>query len=321
MSPISRPRQNLTSSLFGDAPEAPPPNDSALRGAPDLPKGLDPDDYEMDPDGHVRALVREWVHDKHARLERYVEISAAARRKWVKNGPGGTGYIDLFSGPGRCRIKGSDNVLPGSTLVAWRAALEKKSQFTEIFIGDLHPSIRAAAEFRSRPEIQHLQCLEGSAESTAAEVIKKANRHSLHLALLDPFNLGALPFSVIQTLAQLRHIDLLIHISLLDLNRNLLKYIKDPVSPLDAFAPRWREVVDQNRPVEYVRAKIFEHWRGLLGTLDMRTSEAAELVSGPNGQPLYWLAFTSRHARALEFWEKIRTIKPNPQAGILEPHS
>ena len=65
--------------------------------------------------------------------------------------------------------------------------------------------------------------------------------------------------------------------------------------PLDAFAPHWREHVDVGRPDYYVRARIFEHWRGLLKSVGMDTAEAAELISGSNNQPLYWLAFAARH--------------------------
>jgi len=53
----------------------------------------------------------------------------------------------------------------------------------------------------------------------------------------------------------------------------------------------------------------------LLKGLGMDTAEAADLVSGPNNQPLYWLAFVARHRRALEFWQKIRNI--NPTTGSL----
>ena len=55
----------------------------------------------------------------------------------------------------------------------------------------------------------------------------------------------------------------------------------------------------------------------MLKSAGMDTAEAAELVSGPNNQPLYWLAFAARHPRALEFWEKIRELEPDPQQGLL----
>ena len=49
----------------------------------------------------------------------------------------------------------------------------------------------------------------------------------------------------------------------------------------------------------------------------MATTETAELVIGSRNQRLYLLAFAARHARALEFWEKIRGEAGNQQPLLL----
>jgi len=110
--------------------------------------------------------------------------------------------------------------------------------------------------------------------------------------------------------------DILIHVSVQDLNRNLLRYVSKPTSPLDSFAPNWRDHVDVNRSIDHMRGRLFEHWRSLLQTIGMSTAEAAELVVGSNNQPLYWLAFAARHKLALSFWEKIRHLEPKGQSDI-----
>ena len=144
------------------------------------------------------------------------------------------------------------------------------------------------------------------------------NPHALHFAFLDPYSLGALPFDVIRKLARLERMDILVHVSVQDLNRNLRKYAKKSESQLDAFAPGWRELVgDLGRPDHYVRARIFEHWRNLLKSVGIQTTEVAESVVAENNQPLYWLAFAARHARALDFWEKVRELEPDAQADLL----
>jgi hypothetical protein len=48
-----------------------------------------------------------------------------------------------------------------------------------------------------------------------------------------------------------------------------------------------------------------------------RKALVAELVTGSRKQPLYWLAFAARHSKALEFWEKIRYLEPNPQQELM----
>jgi three-Cys-motif partner protein len=138
-----------------------------------------------------------------------------------------------------------------------------------------------------------------------------------HFAFLDPFNLGALSFDIIRKLATLPHVDILIHVSAQDLNRNLRKYIAKHGSSLDAFAPGWRDNVDTGRADGYVRFKIFNYWRELLRSVGLPVAEAAELVSGEGNQPLYWLAFAARNKLAHAFWDKIRTGRDDRQQSLL----
>lgn len=315
---VSRPKKQATSALFPeDKTSAGRAKKDSSPPATGLPDGLDPEDFEMDQDGHPRQLVGSWVRDKHARLERYVHISSHARAKWIKPNKPGPTYIDLFAGPGRCRIRESADILPGSALVAWNKAQQSKSAFTRVLVGDVHPAICAAVDARLKAVGAPVSTLRGPAVRSVDLVLSQVDPRALHLALLDPFDLVSLPFDVVRKLASLQHIDILIHFSTQDLIRNLRLYIERQPSALDVFAPGWREHVDVERPDHYVRAKIFHYWRDLLRTIGMNTTEAAVLVSGPTGQPLYWLAFAARHPLALRFWEQIRDLKPDPQRGIL----
>jgi three-Cys-motif partner protein len=284
-----------------------------------LPKGLDPEDYEIDEsDGLPRQIVGEWVLHKHALLRRYVDISGVGvRKKWLANGKAGATFTDLLAGPGRVRTRETHQVLDGSAVVAWRQSVESKAPFTEMFVADARPALCDAAAKRLRAIGAPVHAETGPASATVDRVLPLLDPLALHFAFLDPFNLAALPFDVIRKLATLKRMDILIHVSAQDINRNLRRYVKNQSSPLDVFAPGWRDHVDTGRPDFYVRARIVEHWRGLLKAAGMDTAEAAELVSGPNNQPLYWLAFAARHPRALEFWEKIRALEPDPQQGLL----
>jgi len=184
-------------------------------------------------------------------------------------------------------------VLDGSALVAWRQSVERKAPFTQMFVADAHPALCDAATKRLRAAGAPVHAETGLASATVDRVVPLLDPFALHFAFLDPFNLAALPFEVIRKVATLKRMDILIHVSAQDINRNLRRYIKNPSSPLDFFAPGWRDHADTGRPDFYVRARIVEHWRGLLKSAGMDTAEAAELVSGPNNQPLYWLAFAS----------------------------
>jgi three-Cys-motif partner protein len=63
------------------------------------------------------AEVGEWsVELKHRLLREYVDATWGARAKYPQRG-----YVDLFSGPGRVRVKASGKIMDGSPLVAWRS--------------------------------------------------------------------------------------------------------------------------------------------------------------------------------------------------------
>jgi hypothetical protein len=188
----------------------------------------------------------------------------------------------LFCGPGRARIKDTREVLHGSSLVAWLESDRTTTGFTQVHVAYADDRLVAAASTRLRRAGAPVTLRQDQLKKTVDLVIPK-----------------------------------LIHVSVQDLNRNLLRYVSKPKSPLDTFAPNWRQHVDTERSISHIRGKLFEHWRSLLQTIGMSTAEAAELVVGSNKQPLYWLAFAARHKLALQFWEKIRHLEPKRQNDIL----
>ena len=262
---------------------------------------------ERDEDGYVREIVGPWVLDKHNRLTRYIGISRSVRTKFTGIGKAGATFIDLYSGPGRLRIRNTTQTMHGSPLVAWQGAVDGGVPFTQVHVADADPQLSAAVDARLRKAGAPVFVETGPARETVDRVISKLDPYALHFAFLDPYNLEALPFDIIRKLAKLKRMDILIHISTQDLQRNLQRYIDRHNSALDVFAPGWRAHVDVSRPHELIRPKILEYWRSLLKAEGMDTTETAELVSGSKNQRLYWLAFAARHPRALEFWEKIRS--------------
>ena len=274
-------------------------------------------EYEHDEDGHPREVVGPWVKDKHTRLAKYVGISRSVRKKFIGPNNAGATFIDLFAGPGRIRIRDEEKGRHGSPLVAWHEAISGDSPFTQMHVADENDQISESLEARLTrvnapvfPEI-------GTATQTVDAVVSKLNPYALHFAFLDPYNLGSLHFDIIRKLAKFQRMDILIHVSLQDLQRNLNLYIDQKESPLDAFAPGWRDHVDIERRPEVVRPKLLEYWRSLLKAESMETTEVAELVVGSKNQRLYLLAFAARHGSALEFWEKVRHIDGDREPLLL----
>jgi three-Cys-motif partner protein len=261
----------------------------------------------LDDDGLVLDEVGPWAKEKHERLRKYVDITRATRQKWT-NGPGGATYIDLFCGAGRAIIRGTLEKIDGSPLVAFKSARDGGVPFSEIHIADSSEERCGAVEQR----LAKIGCVAkteiGNSDQTVKEIARKLNPHGLHFAFLDPYNLETLPFSIIETLAKFRHMDVLIHISVQDLQRNLDTYSISRDGPLDRFAPGWRNTVSLRQSKSATRAAYVAYWAAGLQKLGFAPARY-ELVSGPTkNQRLYWLVMVSHHMLAQTFWDKIRNI-------------
>jgi three-Cys-motif partner protein len=123
-----------------------------------------------------------------------------------------------------------------------------------------------------------------------------------------------LPFSVIEALARLKRIDMLIHVSAQDLQRNLDSYSKSEDSPLDSFAPGWKRAVSLNQSQPATRAAYIKYWVSKMEELGLPPARHAEMVSGTaRNQRLYWLVFVSRSDFAKSLWDKIRIVSGQGQ--------
>lgn len=210
--------------------------------------------YDKDPiDGGRREIVGSWAQEKHLRLRHYVDISRAARRKFDRN----SSFIDLYCGPGRAVIKDTGVAIPGSAIAACAEAARYTS-FGAIHIADLDATnVSFCQERLNREGLGPVSTYAGKAEETARQVVSKLPRSGLHFAFLDPYSVQALPFQVIQTLAELPKMDLLIHFSAMDMQRNVKQLMSN--GKLDLFAPGWHEQVDSAVQGQERRAAKWPH--------------------------------------------------------------
>jgi len=260
----------------------------------------------LDEDGLPLDDVGIWAKEKHQRLRRYVDITRGVRKKWVE-GPGGATYVDLFCGAGRAVVRETGERIDGSPLVAFKTAQSGKVPFSQIHIADEPEESSRIAKRRLTNAGAPVTAEIGPAKDTAVRIAKRLNKHGLHLIFLDPFSLEDLPFSVIQTFAPLKYVDMLIHVSAQDLQRNLDRYSASADSPLDSFAPGWKAVVDLKRGKVATREAYIRYWLSTVEALGFAPGRF-ELITGSKNQRLYWLVLISRHSRASEFWDKIRNI-------------
>ncbi|UGB44645.1 three-Cys-motif partner protein TcmP [Frateuria edaphi] len=270
-----------------------------------MPTQKDQDRYEVDPhDGLRRAIVGGWAPEKHLRLRKYVDITRAVRGKFGRNAT----YIDLYCGPGRARLREAGDIVDGSAIVAATEAASK-NPYREIIIGDLDPlNVEACQERLNRLGIANVRAFTGTALEVAGKVLPTLNPTGFNLAFLDPFNIEALPFGVIETLAQAKHMDLLIHVSIMDLQRNVRSMMMS--GKLDAFAPGWEKTVNRGATNSTLVMQVFEHWRNLLASMGYLISDNIERVRGNRNQPLYWLVLAAKHDLADKLWGEVSQVEP-----------
>ena len=252
--------------------------------------------------------VGPWSAEKHARLGRYIDISRGARAKYVPpRGTGGASYIELFSGPGKSLIRHTTRIVPGSPLVAYEAARVSKVRFSEIYLNDFDFHKSSAVDKRIRALGGAAVCFAKPADVAIDDILKAVNPVGLHFVFIDPYNLEQMPFRIIEKLARLPRVDMLIHVSVQDLQRNLDRYSVEG-GVLDTFAPGWRYHVDRNQSIGSLRSALLAYWLQKIRNLGTMPAEGVELVTGPGGQRLYWLVFVSAHELAQKLWDAIRDI-------------
>lgn len=263
---------------------------------------LDPDD------GLIVGEVGPWATEKHDRLRKYIEASRGARAKFLRpNGTGGASYIELYAGAGRSLITGTNQIIDGSAVVAFKAGQASGHPFSEMHLSDLEAQNSSALAQRIKALGGAATTYVGDANAVVDQVMSAINPYGLHLAFVDPFNLAQLPFSIIERMLRVKRMDMIIHVSLQDLQRNLDEYSRDG-GTLDIFAPGWRDVVDVRQSMAALRAALIEYWLKAIRSLGTHPATGIPLIVGEKNQRLYWLVFLSSNPLGQKLWNDIQNL-------------
>lgn len=259
--------------------------------------------FVNDPsDGKPALVVGDWALDKIARVARYIDCARAARRKFSSFSS--CSFIDAFSGPGRLFLREAQSYSDGSPLAAWNISKMKGVPLDLVAVADLDPNSVAVCEGRLKSLGAPVKSFVGPADQTIPEISRILDRKGLHLAFLDPFNLGALTFDLIEKLSNMRHVDFLIHFSTYDSKLNLIDYIRDNDPRLDRIAPGWHSSVDTNQSPKSIRYAFLKHWISKVQSLGFKCGDDLPAVKNAQGQDLYRLVFFSRNNFALHCWKE-----------------
>jgi three-Cys-motif partner protein len=265
------------------------------------------DRYTLDDEGLLVEKVGPWARSKLELVTDYVYASGGARSHWPD-----AAYIDVFCGPGRSQIRDTNQFIDGSPVAAFKKGKLSASPFTSINISDADPELLRTAEKRLKALGAPVRAIPGPASSGLAQIVQGLPSSGLHLAFLDPHNLGTLSFDLFEQLAKLRHIDIIVHVSLSDLQRNADRYTSAAHDQFDKFAPGWRGEVGTDMNQEALRRAIIQYWSDKVMELGLPRAKHCELIKGPQGQRLYWLILLARHKLAHSLWSKISSSARAP---------
>ncbi len=257
-------------------------------------------------DENLITEVGPWAEEKHERLRRYIDASRKTRLKYIDRA--GATYIDLFCGTGRARIRGTNRIIDGSAVTAYKKSLECGVPFNSIHIGDMDPDKLSDCASHLRELGATVFTYLGPAAVTAQQAVDAVDPYGLNLAFIDPFNIETLHIDIFKALAQLKRIDIIAHFSAMDTQRNIMKWRTADDSPLDKAAPGWREATKDIQAGNSLRNMALEYWKEQIKALGIYPSDREELITGSKSQPLYWLVFIAKHNLADYFWNEIRNL-------------
>jgi three-Cys-motif partner protein len=252
----------------------------------------------MDDDGLLMRESGEWIKRKHHYLDRYCDMfTKAMKGKWHRI------YLDPMAGPGRCRIKGSGEITPGSPFVA----LERDFDEYRFYEADRELADALRGRVATHPKADRCQVVQANwIEAVTSPGFRLPDR-SLTLAFVDPTGISQVPWTAVRALARSSNrIDIMFTIQhALGISWNAHQYLASTTdrTAVDGFAGSggWR---DRLGPTTSVREALIAEFVENMGACGFETRKW-QLVTMPSGVGLYYLCLFSRSQLALRFWDEV----------------
>jgi len=275
---------------------------------------------QLDDDGLPTAEIGSWGEDKYRLVSLYAALFVRSmRRKWEA-----LVYLDLFSGPGRSRIRGTKRTVPASPLLV----LGMPETFNKYIFCEKDEKNATALETRCHRDFpaRTITIIPGDANLLTERIIAEMPRPRkgykvLGFCFLDPFYMRNLSFEMIKALLQ-RFMDFLVLIpSGMDANRNEQNYVRPENPTVDNFVGsndwrgRWESAKRSGKSFENFVVEEFGRSMQQLGYIDPGLKAAAPVRSDDRNLLLYRLALYSKNPLGNKFWKEARKYT-NPQTGF-----
>ena len=286
-------------------------------------------------DGLIARDSGEWVKEKLFYVKRYIDAFEVAMRgkKWRKRI-----FIDLFSGPGKCIVRDTNECILGSPLLA----LQTQYPFTDYYFVDMNAQNIESLKTRSKASKVPGDCTNffvGDANQHVNEIVSDIERFDkkfvqgllpcLNLAFLDPEGLE-LEWKTVETLAIMKRMDLIIHYSQNGLTRNLDRYYaSQEETVIDRFFGErsWREIykkVSEKREMIGIHRALIDYYKSKLSDLGYAViKDSEEIIREPlirntkRNAPLYRLIFASKHHLGNKIWNEVTKKDVHGQGRLL----
>ena len=271
---------------------------------------------ERKDDGLEHRPSGDWAKEKLSILQRFISMFTTSMRnkKWSA-----LNYIDLEAGPGKNRVKDTDDVFLGSPLIA----LTTRYPFDNYFFVEekqenfesLERRVRASP-LLDRVELYNDDCnvVIGKIVGKIKEIESRSSKdrwQCLNLVFIDPQGLE-IHWDTIKELATETRSDVVMNFSTSTITRtirNLSNSLKE--TAIDEFfgTREWREVyelMNNQREGAAVRRSLLDFYCERLSGLSYTTTgpTGEHIVLNSKNRQLYTLICASRNPLGVDFFEK-----------------
>jgi len=275
----------------------------------------------VEDDGLCIPDVGAWGLEKYEIVAFFDRVFSKAMKKKRE-----LAYVDLFSGAGYSRIKGTPRIVKGSPLLA----LDVPDQFSKYVFCEENPALMDSLKHRvlrdySNADVTFLlgDCNQNAQRIVDSIPIGQVSRKHLTFCFVDPFGVHFAWSTILELASACQQIDLLVLLALeMDVRRNEVIYVEGKSGHVDDLLddPGWRDrwSAAKARRVKFARfvAEEFAAKMFSLGYLRPTDWAMKPITTGDKTVPLYHLAFFSRHELGYKFWKQ--ALKYRSKQGSLD---
>lgn len=256
---------------------------------------------------------------------RYIEIFETSMREKFPT----RFYVDLLAGPGKNRIRSSNEIVIGSPLISLTTKYPFSNYVFNEYDSRMLEVLKARTEiYKNQNDIEYFNQDCNLIVDSIVNKINSTSPNSLNLSFLDPEGLEV-KWTTIEKLASVKKMDLILYYPQEGLARNIKNFCRSSNwCILDDFFgdEKWREIYlaleKENKTknihrilIDFINTKLSN-----LGYVDFSTDHYSEIEplirSTYRNAPLYRLLFASKHPLGLEFWKKVVAKKPSGQRSL-----